>query len=250
MAKSSPQTNFFMKSLYLDRWYNKIFILIIFLSIIFIFLKLDILVNILSILFIIVLGVLKYLIDFYREKGEIIRRRDFIDNSFGSKLHYENSEGYYDNEEIEEGLYKTIVNLFENTFFSKEISEKMKQKVLYNSIIPGIIIIGFSVLGFANSQIALPILQLFLSKIFIMKTINVWNYNKNTEDIFNRIIMLFNELKIEEIGKYEPQILNLWIEYECSISNYKLFLDSKIYNELNPILIEKWNIMKEKYKIK
>jgi hypothetical protein len=45
------------------------------------------------------------------------RRDDFIDNSFGSFFSPNNSVGYYDNDEVNKGLYKAAVNLFENCFF-------------------------------------------------------------------------------------------------------------------------------------
>lgn len=251
MAKSSPQTNYFMRAKNLNKWYENLFIGIFLLSIIFTYFKIKILGDIFSIIFIFVLGILKYLIKHYQEKAEVIRRKDFIDNSFGTKLHNQSSIEYYDNEEIEKGLYKMMVNLFENSLFSKEVSDKMKSKAMVHSIIPSIIVLGFAIFGFSRNQIALPILQLFLSQLFILKVIIIWEYNKKVENTFNKILNLFDSPKKikEDIINYKPQILNILVEYECNISNSNLFLDGKIFDKLNPELTKEWEDMKNRYKI-
>lgn len=59
------------------------------------------------------------------------RRDDFIDNSFGSKLSPVNSIGFYDNDEIRIGLYKTAVNLFENCFFTYSLVKLLTVKKLF-----------------------------------------------------------------------------------------------------------------------
>ncbi|MDP0505815.1 MAG: hypothetical protein Q7K47_01180 [Fusobacterium sp. JB019] len=250
MAKSSPQTNYFMKALTLNKYYEKLLIIAMVLSLIFIYIGENKLLILLSILSIVGFIALEHVISNYQAKAETIRRKDFIDNAFGTKLLNENSEGYYDNEEIEKGLYKALLNLFENSLFSKEISEKMLEQKLKKSIIPALILMISAVYGFLGNQLMIPILQLFLSKEFLCKNIKLNNYNKKVENIYNNIATLCDTAKLnsKNILKYEPHILNIWIEYEANISNSKLFLDGKIYNELNPSLTKKWEKIKTDYK--
>lgn len=250
MAKSSPQTNYFMKALTLNKYYEKLLIIAMVLSLVFIYKGESKLLIFLSILSIVGFIILENIISNYQKKAETIRRKDFIDNAFGTKLVNENSEGYYDNEEIEKGLYKALLNLFENSLFSKEISEKMLEEKLKRSIIPALILIISAAYGFFGNQLIVPILQLFLSKEFLCKNIKLKSYNENVENVYNNIASLCDTTKLnsENILKYEPHILNIWIEYEANISNSKLFLDGKIYNELNPILTKKWEKIKNKYK--
>src|SRR5665811_1070806 len=76
-------------------------------------------VNILNIIGITAFFLIEILVDYVLlPQADSKRRDDFIDNSFGSKFSPKNSIGYYDNDEIGEGLYKASVNLFENCFFS------------------------------------------------------------------------------------------------------------------------------------
>lgn len=252
MAKSSPQTNYFDLASKLIKVLNTLIISITIFSIGFTLLDNGVVVNILSILAIFTLGILNLIISHYREKAETIRRRDFIDNSFGSNLHHESSKEYYDNEEVNQGLYKLAVNLFENTLFSSTITEKMKKKAMKKSIIPAVVIIGFSFYGFANSQMALPILQLFLSSLFLKEIYIIWVYNQRVEEVFDKMKRLFNKGKVtpKNIKKYEAEILSLWVENECNISDLKLLLDNKIYDEVNPSLTKEWEKIKEKYEIK
>lgn len=250
MAKSSPQTNYFMKALGLNKYYEKLLIIAMILSLVFIYIGENKLLILLSVLSIVGFIALEYVISNYQEKAETIRRKDFIDNAFGTKLSNENSEEYYDNEEIEKGLYKALLNLFENSLFSKEISEKMLERKLKRSIIPALILIISAVYGFLGNQLMIPILQLFLSKEFLCKNIKLKSYNEKVENIYNNIATLCDTTKLsnKNILKYEPHILNIWIEYESNISSSKLFLDGKIYNDLNPELTKKWNKIKIKYK--
>ena len=72
-------------------------------------------------------------------------------------------------------------------------------------------------------------------------------YNLNMTQIYDEIeILIENGLNNENYKNYEAQILRLLVKYETNISNYKIFLDSHIYNELNPLLTEQWNATKEK----
>ena len=49
------------------------------------------------------------------------RRKGFIDNSLGTKLLEKPVLNYYDNDSIEKGPYKMLVNCYENCFFTYNI---------------------------------------------------------------------------------------------------------------------------------
>lgn len=246
MSKLCPQKNYFKIAQKFNKFYEITFKIIMLMSVIAIFLKLDILINIFSILSLVILGILKYLVQYNQEKAETIRRKDFIDNSFGTKLHEKSSIEYYDNDEIEEGFYKMSINLFENVFFSSKVSQKMKSKALISSIIPGFIVLGFAIFGFFSSPIALPILQIFLSQLFLSKLVLINDYNKKIEIFFDQLKKIFNS---SDLLRSQPEIISILIAYESNISNHKLFLDDKIFEKLNPKLTEEWNEIKKKYGI-
>lgn len=53
------------------------------------------------------------------------RRKGFIDNSLGTKLLEKPVLNYYDNDSIEKGPYKMLVNCYENCFFTYNIIKVM-----------------------------------------------------------------------------------------------------------------------------
>lgn len=254
MALFSPQTDFFKLSIRLSKIETYTFYSITFLSIFFTIINLTTLGNILSILSIIILSVLKYITAYYQEKGESNRRNDFIDNSFGTKLSLDSSIGYYDNDEINNGLYKALVNLFENSYFSLQVTNVMKNKIIIKNVILLIILSISCIYGLSNSSLGLPLLQLFLSKYFIEDLIVLFNYNSKVETIFDNVKSIFDEGLFDKpdisSNIINGKVIKILIDYETNISNSKLLLDSKIFNQLNDELTSKWSAIKNKYSIK
>ena len=107
---------------------------------------------------------LDYKNNFFKESAEDIRRKGLIDNSYGTKYCDKDSDEYYDNEEIDEGLYKLLINLFENSFYTKESLNKMLECSSIKVGLLLLILIVFAVFGFKSCAISTSVLQLFLSK--------------------------------------------------------------------------------------
>ncbi|WP_027339133.1 hypothetical protein [Halonatronum saccharophilum] len=253
MAKYSPQTDYFKVANNYKKAYKVLFWLMFSFSVIFSFFNNSLVVTGISIFAIVILAILDFIVRHYTEKAEEVRRADFLDNSFGTKFVHNPSKEYYDNDGVEAGLYKMIVNVFENSLFSMEISRRMKEQELVKNIIFIIAVVCLAIYGFSRTAIALPILQLFLSKIFIVNLINICRYHSKVEQIFNEIKALFNE-ELEDnsqnLVKYQANILKIYLAYEANISNLKVSLNSKIYNEMNEELTKKWEGLKVRYNIK
>jgi hypothetical protein len=252
MAKKSPQTNCFKIAYWFKKANDIAFIVIIMLSIIFSLLEMNKIVECLSIFLIIILSVFEFIIEDYQEKAEQKRRNDFLDNSFGSKLSDENSIEYYSNDNLQFGLYKMMVNVFENTLFSLEISGKMKIRAWAKNLPIILIVVGFAIYGLLESKIAIPILQLFISQYFLKDLIVVNKYNAKLESMYNEIVSLFNgfEGNIQNnLKKNEAKVLKIYLQYETNITHTKLFLDTKIYNKYNDEISEKWDVLKKRYGI-
>lgn len=249
MSKYSPQTNYFDKVKFWNKAYNYTFWIIFLLSIIFAFGSFNQITEYLSILALFILNILKFIANHFHENGEFERRKDMIDNSLGSMYIHDSSVEYYDNDEITTGYLKLLMNLFENSYFSYEISKRMKDKILIRNLLLSIIIIGFSIYGFSKSDIALPILQLLFSQYFLIELINITKYNSRAKKCFDRIKELLsnNEITKENASEFKASIISILINYETNISSTKLMLDSKIFNELNEQLTQDWETIKNKY---
>ncbi|MBX4268447.1 hypothetical protein [Clostridium estertheticum] len=253
MSKFAPQTNYFEKALRYRKLYNFIFWSALIFSIVFSLLNKSDIVNCISIFSIIIISILKYIIESYQEKAEEKRRTDLFDNALGTMYSLEPSIDYYDSDEIGNGIYKLIVNVFENSLYSLEVSTKMKDKEMHKNVLLIIVVLVFAIYGFSRSNTALPILQLFLSQYFILNLIAINKYNSKVEYIYNEIINMFSDglrNNSKSTNKYKGKIIKIIVEYESNISNLKVFLDSDIFNELNSDIMDKWIGIKNKCNIK
>lgn len=250
----SPQTNYFKKANQCEQIEKILSYLLALLTMLSSFMRLDLFfINGLFILMFILIAVLHRMGDEAKYNAEKIRRMDFIDHSFNTKYIEDSSEKYYDNDEIEHGFYKMVVNNFENSLFSSEISKKMYEKKQFNLLIlSSLLLIGF-ILGIINMKNLVPIIQLMLSGYFYVSYLDLKEYKERTEQTFLDFKRLFDNefLNTEQsIKKNMAEIIRLHIIYETNISDKKLSLDSKIYEEMNEMLTEKWETMKIKYEIK
>lgn len=246
MARNVPQKSFFEKSIRIDNINKKIVWFYFSLAVISVKFNNKYILLTLAIIYL-VIEVSNLFINHLREKAENIRRKDFFNNSYAVKSIALQSENYYDNDDVKEGLFKVFLNLGENSLFSKEISNKMLSKEKVKFIVSISILIIMTVFGFVDNNYSYSILQILFSRILIISYFELFMYNLNMTQIYDEIeILIENGLNNENYKNYEAQILRLLVKYETNISNYKIFLDSHIYNELNPLLTEQWNATKEK----
>lgn len=164
-----------------------------------------------------------------------------------------------ENDEIDEGLYKLIINLFESCFWSLEVSKRMKDKESIKTYIMGIVLILISMYGLGNSLIAIPILQIFLSKDVVARYLAIKNYNSELNNIFDEIKSLFvdNRNASSEVTNQEHKIIDILLRYECNIEGSKVNLESKLFTSKkekykleHQELERKWNNIKTKYNIR
>ncbi len=178
------------------------------------------------------------------------RRDDFIDNSFGSVFSPNNSVGYYDNDEVNKGLYKAAVNLFENCFFTYSLVKVTTIKKIVTPAIMLLFMIVFAYYGFKEVPFALSVLQaLFSANILglLIKHLILLNRLTTIQDSW---IALFQHDDIKSnTYKYQTFVYRYWLQYEALHSKINAGIQEKIYEEHNPSLTNEWNKMKLKYNI-
>lgn len=177
-------------------------------------------------------------------KAELERKNDLIDNSLNSNLNHQKSKNYFSNDNIEHGIFKLGVDCFENSYFTKNISEKMfnKQLVL-NSII---IIIVITLLLTASNNLTVEFFLLALPYSISNETIRLYRLNKEMESVFCEFKKIFDSVSKDKI---EMLIINNVINYEKSLSSNQILLDSNIFKHMNDELSEQWKALKAKYEI-
>ena len=209
---------------------------------------LDRLSNGISICLLIILFVFDIKIDKYRQSAEKERKLDFIDNSLGSKYCVNTSENYYDNDDLDNGIYKLLINLYQNAFDTKNNLELMIRKSEKYSLLCFALLAVLAILGLFNSAIVVSILQLFLSKEILMKKFTLENYLKNVTEVYNEITTLLScGLDIKKMKDINAKVIILLIKYESSIASSKIELDERIFKENNVKWEREWLEIKEKY---
>lgn len=252
MEIKSPQRDYFKIAGRYTRIYDVFFWIVFIFTVIFTFFDFSVVVDCIGIFALVTLLILEYIMNYYIFKAEETRRRDYFDNSFGTHYGDDPSQNYYDTDEINYGVYKMIVNTFESALFSLEISKRMENRILIKNLLFLVIIIGLAIYGFIQTTFSIPILQLFLSRSFIIELLDIHKYNTRVERVFSDLKKLFTYSLVntsESIEKNMAEIIKLYIEYESNISDLKIMLDSKKYSSVNEELTEKWNAMKETYNI-
>lgn len=258
MVREVPQEDFFSKALKYSKWSNKLFWISFVISIILQLTNqytknisyIDTIKTSISVFLLIIIFMFDIVTNYYTDNGESTRRTSFIDNSFGTKYCTQESKNYYDNDELGHGLYKLLINLYENTFYTKKNLEIMLEKITAKTIFYLLILILLAIIGFSNCAIAVSILQIFLSKKVLMKEISTHNYYNNVKKVYDEITGLFNlEITDEKASKFQAKIIELLIMYEASISSNRVQLSGKAFNDNNEKWLEEWKVIKNRYRI-
>lgn len=248
MANYSPQTNYFETSMKLNKAYHISYWLVFVLSIIATVFNMNSWVEYISVFSIIYLSILSSVADNYKLKAEKIRRTDFIDNSFGTKFVHDSSDAYYDNDEVEVGIKKCMANLFENAYFSYNVSKEMVRKKTLKNLLFTLIILGLAIYGFSRSNISLPLLQLYLSRYFILDFIRINSFHQRAESCFDELKKISEDIKENRnLTTAEIVFFKILVDYEAGIAESNVVLDSKIFKKLNPSLTSEWEALKSKY---
>lgn len=181
---------------------------------------------------------------YFYQKAHEDKIKDLIDKSLSSKLCDENSENYYTNDEIKDGLPKLGINNFESVFFTKNIVGKMiKSKILPFTVLIIIYLISIFVV---EKNILVILFQLSLPLQLIKEFIYLCLSYSSLKSIYESYKKVYSSVKkIDRI----PYIMQNIILYEKLLSNYNILTSTRIYDKINDALSEEWNKNKQKYKI-
>lgn len=175
------------------------------------------------------------------------RRRGFIDNALGSKFLEKPVENYYTNDRIEIGPYKMIVNCGENCFFTLNIARKMTVNIVLKNIIFTLLFCSIAYLGIMNSLIAIPVMQILFSTLFLTELVHHINFVVKLNLQFERFKEVFqNKPNKKTIFQ---QALLLYLDYETTLAYNKAPLSDSVYNNLKEKLTREWEEIKNRYEL-
>lgn len=172
---------------------------------------------------------------FIYQSTSLKRRMGYIDNSIGSKLLEKPLMGYFSNDSIPYGPYKLAVNCYENCYFSYNIAKAMTLRIVIKNSVFFIFFLACAYFGFQGNVVATPIIQIFISTLFLNELIQHLNFRTQLKKILDSFQQLFSQkFKHDDLGM--PIFLAL--DYETVLAFNKSPLSDKIYNQLNPKLSE------------
>ena len=175
------------------------------------------------------------------------RRKGFIDNSLGSKFLEKPVEGYYTNDHIKTGPYKMIVNCAENCYFTMEIAKKMIPQIIIKNVIFATLFIIFAYLGVKDNLVAIPVVQILLSSLFMTELVHHINFIVKLDQLFERFKEEFSKKSIGNNLLQEAVLL--FLDYETILAYNKAPLSDSVYNKLNQKLSKEWEDIKQRYEI-
>lgn len=178
------------------------------------------------------------------QSAEFNRKDDFIDNSFKTKLSEKKSKGYFSNDNIEDGIIKLGVNCFENSFFTKNISNKMLIRESIKSTVVFSLFILIAALG--EKDLFITLLQIALPLSIIQQTIKLLIQKHLVNKVFSNFKHIFSDINKK---KRNSLIINNVLNYEKTLSWASIPLDSNIFDKLNPELTIEWERIKSEHEL-
>ncbi len=178
------------------------------------------------------------------------RRTDYFENSFAKNFQLKSSMQYFTNEEIMPGFYKMAINLFQNLLFTTKVSKSMSFGIIVKGIVAVVVFFILSCFGLSANKIFIPILQAVFSLNILGHTIKFLIYYQRMHSLFAELKTLFFQEDFKQrIDAHIPQILKMYVDYECNISWGLISLEDSHFQKMNNEVEMEWQEIKTKFKI-
>lgn len=175
------------------------------------------------------------------------KRNDLIDNAFGTNYSDENTEGYYNNDETENGIKKLALNSYESSFHTENTLKFMVNKDL---IILAIVSVPFflSIFSKGGSDIVRLLFEISIPITLLSQFIVLLIYYFNVIAINERFKIEFTNIGTSNLNENDiPKLLIPIMEYYSIKSWANTNLDSKIFNKHNAKISDNWKSRKETF---
>lgn len=178
------------------------------------------------------------------------RRLNLIDNSLGSRFLGQDSQGYFSNDVVPQGPYKLCVNCFENCFFTYNLAKGIQKSVVTKNAVFALVFLSLAYVGIKSNSVGLPILQIFLSALFLTDLIHHLNFTSKLSILLERFKQFFMEAATNHAIKSALHYpVSLLMDYETTLAYNKGPMSDRVYNAMKERLSAEWEQMKAYYKI-
>jgi len=176
------------------------------------------------------------------------RRQQMLSDAFGSPISCDKTSLYYNND-YSPSVIRLGANTMENSLFSTEIAAKM---LVRNRFIIGFyMIIWVFVFAYHPSDVGVLIwiTQLVFSGAVIANWLSLEIFRMRCASVYDQLHAHF----LHEVGaddeKAIASVLDSFASYEAAKASAGILLSSKVFNQLNPTLSQKWEQIRVDLKI-
>ena len=177
--------------------------------------------------------IMNLLSDLFLYQAEEEKRKDLLDNAFGSHLSEYDTNGYYNNE-LPKSIRKLAVNNFESSFFTYRILKSGFVAQIVQVLV--VLLIFLTVSMTADRDVVILLLQLTLPISICVSFVRYcFTYNR-VEKIYNNYRTLFDN---NQTPRHADLISNI-LSYTAALATGRTLLSEKKYKNLNNQLSEEW----------
>lgn len=181
----------------------------------------------------VVMVILNLLSDLLLYQAEEDKRKDLLDNAFGSHLSEYDTNGYYNNE-LPKSINKLAVNNFESSFFTYRILKSGLAAQIAKILV--VILVFLTVSLTAERDMVIFLFQLTLpvnSSVSFVRYCLTYN---RVERIYNNYRTLFDN---NQTPRHADLISNI-LSYSAALATGRTLLSEKRYTKLNDQLSKEW----------
>ena len=168
------------------------------------------------------------------------KRNDLIDNSFGTTYSDENTSGYYNNEETENGIKKLALNSYESSFHTENTLKYMLYKSLFILVLMCIPFL-LSIFTKGGSDIVRLLFEISIPLTLLSQFVMMLIFYLNVSEINERFKIELTNIGTGKLNEKDvPKLIIPVMEYYSIKSWANTNLDSKIFEKYNDKISYKW----------
>ena len=194
-------------------------------------------------------AVLEFAASYQLSKAERDRRLDFLDNAFGTRYAGQTSIGYFTNEDLRPGIYKCLVNCFENNSHSLSIVQWMMPREVFKSVVVLVVFVLTAVLG--KRELVRLFFELPLAAVVLQDALKLFIFKQRLAHNQETMRFLFNDMRGQPFDDSRvAAAMRDILGYETIISWAAIKFDSKMFNEHWDALAQNWEQLRKQYDVR
>lgn len=182
---------------------------------------------------------------YWSSRAQLKRNADFVSNAFDVALITETSTGYFNNNQTDP-LRRMSFSLLENTFFSKNILQKML--LLERAKLAVYTTAWFLALLYRATDLALisSAAQVLFSEQLLSRWARMEWLRSRVERVYDDAYALIQSRNSSSSREFRARTVEYLLRYETGKAQAGISLSTRLFDRLNPALSKQWAKILEK----